>query len=67
MLFRSVYNRSDFEWAEEHARLVKKNCLLFLQPEFSVMEKMLPEIIGYAKQHPRWRISLQTHKFMQIP
>lgn len=62
-----VFNKSDFEWAEEHAQLVGRNCKLFLQPEWSKAEQMLPLIIDYVKDNPRWEISLQTHKFMHIP
>ncbi len=62
-----VYNQSDFVWAEEHAAAVDQNCLLYLQPEWSRQEQMLPRIIDYVKATPRWRISLQVHKFMQIP
>jgi 7-carboxy-7-deazaguanine synthase len=62
-----VFNKSDFDWAEKHASLVNKNCKLFLQPEYSVMGKMLPQIIDYIKSHTEWRISLQTHKVMMIP
>jgi len=62
-----VYNKSDFKWAEEHAEQVKPDCMLYLQPEWDRSEEMLPEIINYVKDNPRWKISLQTHKFMQIP
>lgn len=62
-----VYNKHDFEWAEEHAAHVSGNCKLFLQPEHSVLHRMLPLIIDYVKSHQRWTISLQTHKVMQIP
>ncbi|MEQ9439841.1 MAG: 7-carboxy-7-deazaguanine synthase QueE [Cyclobacteriaceae bacterium] len=62
-----VYNQSDFAWAEQFAERVNPDCQLFLQPEWSVSEKMLPRIIAYVKAHPKWRISLQVHKFMQIP
>lgn len=62
-----VYNKSDFQWAETHVNEVSDICQLYLQPEWSVQEKMLPQIIDYVKDHPVWRISLQTHKFMQIP
>jgi hypothetical protein len=50
-----------------HAARAGKNCKLFLQPEYSVSDKVLPLIIDFVKDHPEWRISLQTHKFMQIP
>lgn len=62
-----IYNKSDFAWAEQHAALVNKNCKLLLQPEWDKSETVLPLIIEYVKQHPQWQISLQTHKFMQIP
>lgn len=62
-----VFNKSDFEWAEEHAAKVNKACLLFLQPEWSKEARMLPLIIDYVKNNPRWRVSLQTHKYMDIP
>ena len=62
-----VYNQSDFEWAEEHASKVHADCVLFLQPEHSVFNKVMPLIVDYVKQNPKWRISIQTHKVMQIP
>jgi len=62
-----VFNSSDFEWAEQHAKEVSKECLLFLQPEWSKSAQMLPQIIDYVKAHPHWMISLQTHKYMNIP
>lgn len=62
-----VYNKHDFKWAETHAAEVPEHCQLFLQPEWSRHETMLPQIIDYVKANPKWRISLQTHKFMRIP
>ena len=62
-----VYNRSDFDWAEKHARAVTEKCELFLQPEWSREKEMLPAIIDYVKANPRWKISLQIHKYMNIP
>lgn len=62
-----VYNRSDFEWAEQHAAQVGASCELFLQPEWSRERELLPLIIEYVKQHPRWKVSLQIHKYMNIP
>lgn len=62
-----IFNKSDFRWAEQFAEKMSPQCQLFLQPEWSVAEKMLPQIIDYVKQNPQWRISLQTHKFLQIP
>ncbi len=62
-----VFNKSDFDWAEEHAQHVSKNCKLYLQPEWSKAEQMTPEIIEYVKNNPKWEVSLQSHKFMNIP
>lgn len=62
-----VFNKSDFAWAEEHARYVSENCKLYLQPEWSKSAEMTPLIIEYVMQNPKWEISLQTHKFLNIP
>lgn len=62
-----VFNKSDFEWAEKYAALVNKNCILYLQPEWDKADQVLPLIIDYVKQNPKWKISLQTHKYLQIP
>lgn len=62
-----VFNKSDFAWAEEYAEKVSADCQLYLQPEWDKSDAMLPLIIDYVKSNPQWRISLQTHKFMEIP
>lgn len=62
-----VYNKHDIKWAEEHAEKVNDNCKLYLQPEWSSREKIIPLIIDYVMENPKWNISLQTHKYMQIP
>ncbi len=62
-----VFNKSDFIWAEEHAKLVSENCKLYLQPEWSKASVITPLIIDYVKQNPKWEISLQTHKYLNIP
>lgn len=62
-----VYNKTDFAWAEENARHVNDNCKLYLQPEWSVADKVNPLIIDYIKQHPRWELSLQIHKYINVP
>lgn len=62
-----VFNQSDFQWAEDNAKKVSSTCKLFLQPEYSVLDKMLPAIIEYVKKNPNWRIGLQAHKVMNIP
>ncbi len=62
-----VYNKHDFQFAEEHAQQVGKDCILYLQPEWSVRDKVTPMIVDYVMQHPKWRVSLQTHKYLNIP
>ncbi|MEY2586776.1 MAG: hypothetical protein RLY11_625 [Bacteroidota bacterium] len=62
-----VYNRSDFDWANHYAGMVKNECLLYLQPEWSKSSELNPLIVEYIKQHPQWLLSLQTHKFLDIP
>ena len=62
-----IYNKHDFIWAEQNASKVSPSCKLYLQPEWSRSSEMLPQIIDYVMQNPKWNISLQTHKFMNIP
>jgi len=62
-----IYNKSDFQWAEEHAAKVSDKCALYLQPEWSKEKEMVPLIVDYVKTHPHWKISLQVHKYMNIP
>lgn len=62
-----VFNKHDFIFAEEQAKMVNKDCMLFLQPEWSKREKMTPLIVDYVMEHPKWKISLQTHKYLNIP
>ena len=62
-----VYDISDFAWAEENAKKVNENCKLYLQPEWSNIDNILPAIIQYVKDNTKWNISLQSHKFMNIP
>ena len=62
-----ISHPSDLEWANKHAEKVLDSCHLFLQPEWSKTEKLLPLIISYVKGNLKWKISLQTHKYMQIP
>ncbi|MBJ6144661.1 7-carboxy-7-deazaguanine synthase QueE [Hymenobacter sp. BT559] len=62
-----VFNDSDFKWAEEHAALVPSTTRLYLQPEWSRAARMTPALIEYVKANPRWQVSLQTHKYLDIP
>lgn len=62
-----IEQEEDFAWAEQNAREVSKKCRLYLQPEWSRSEEMMPRIVEYAKAHPAWNISIQSHKYMRIP
>lgn len=62
-----VYNKDDFRFAEEQAQRVSKNCILYLQPEWSKRDKVIPEIVDYVMKNPKWKVSLQTHKYLNIP
>lgn len=62
-----IYHPSDLKWAEDHARQVTDKCVLLLQPEWSKREKITPLIIDYIQKNPRWKLSLQTHKYVNIP
>ncbi|GAA4236091.1 7-carboxy-7-deazaguanine synthase QueE [Postechiella marina] len=62
-----VYNNDDFRFAEEQAEKVNKDCILYLQPEWSKRDKVVPEIVDYVMANPKWKVSLQTHKYLNIP
>jgi len=62
-----IYNKNDFKFAEEQASKVNEKCVLFLQPEWSNQEKMTPLLVDYVMQNSQWKISLQTHKYLNIP
>ncbi len=62
-----IYNKHDFIFAEEQAAKVNPNAILFLQPEWSKKEEMTPLIVDYVMKNPKWRVSLQTHKYLNIP
>ncbi len=62
-----VFNKSDFDWAEKHARLVSPGCKLYLQPEWDKAVTVTPMIIDYIKEHPQWQLSLQIHKYINVP
>lgn len=62
-----VFNKTDFNWGEKYAALVPPTCRLYLQPEWSKAQEMTPLIVEYVMQHPKWEISLQTHKYLNIP
>jgi organic radical activating enzyme len=62
-----VFNKNDFKFAEEQAAKVGESCELFLQPEWSNREKMMSLIVDYVMKNPKWKVSLQTHKYLNIP
>jgi organic radical activating enzyme len=62
-----IFNKSDFKFAEQNAKHTNPDCKLYLQTEWSKSEQMIPLIVDYVKEHPDWKISLQTHKYLDIP
>jgi organic radical activating enzyme len=62
-----IYNRHDLAFAKAESQKVSPNCKLYLQPEWSVREKMIPIITEFVMEHPEWQVSLQTHKYLNIP
>jgi organic radical activating enzyme len=62
-----ITGEGDLKWAIKNGDKVPSGCKLFLQPEWSRREAVLPVIIKFVKEHPRWMISLQSHKYMRIP
>lgn len=62
-----IHNKHDFQFAEEQAAKINGNAILFLQPEWSKKEEMTPLIVDYVMNNPKWRVSLQTHKYLNIP
>ena len=62
-----VYNKDDFRFAEEQAKRVGKDCVLYLQPEWSKRDLMMPLMVDYVLANPQWKVSLQTHKYLKIP
>ena len=62
-----IFNISDFDWAEKYAALVSPACKLYLQPEWDKATEMTPQIIDYIKANPKWELSLQIHKYINVP
>jgi organic radical activating enzyme len=62
-----IFNQSDFSWAEKHAALVSNGCKLYLQPEWTKASVVTPLIIDYIKHNPKWELSLQIHKYINVP
>jgi len=62
-----IYNKSDFGWAEQHASQVLPGCKLYLQPEWAKAADVMPLIVEYIKKNPQWELSLQIHKYINVP
>ncbi len=62
-----ITSKSDFKFAEAQAKKVTKKCILYLQPEWSKRVKVIPLMVDYVMNNPKWKISLQTHKYLNIP
>ena len=62
-----VHNKNDFQYAEEQRKNLSSDCKLYLQPEWSKASEMMEEIVEFVKENPKWSVSLQTHKYMNIP
>lgn len=62
-----IFNKHDLVWSEELKTKVKKDCKLYIQPEWDKRNDVLPIMIDYVKKNTEWTISLQTHKYLNIP
>jgi 7-carboxy-7-deazaguanine synthase len=62
-----IFNKSDFKWAEEYAAQVTPTCKLYLQPEWSKEKEIIPLMVDYIKENPKWEMSLQLHKYINVP
>ena len=62
-----IHNQNDFKFAEEQSQFVGDDCILFLQPEWSKREHIMPQMVDYVLKNPKWKVSLQTHKYLNIP
>jgi organic radical activating enzyme len=62
-----IFNKTDFDWAEKYAAQVSPSCKLYLQPEWDKAAQVTPLIIDYIKAHPQWELSLQVHKYINVP
>jgi organic radical activating enzyme len=62
-----IFNKSDFAWAEKYAALMSSDCKLYLQPEWDQAAIVTPLIIDYIKEKPQWELSLQIHKYINVP
>jgi len=61
-----VVNRNDLAWAQTHAARCHETARLLVQPEWDTPRSM-DLIVEFVKANPQWSVSLQTHKFLNIP
>ncbi|BAQ65318.1 7-carboxy-7-deazaguanine synthase QueE [Geminocystis sp. NIES-3709] len=60
-----IDNNNDFIFAELEAKKIPNNIPKYLQPQWD--NPLSQELIfNYILDHPEWRLSLQTHKFMGV-
>jgi len=62
-----VFNKSDFDWANSFVNDVNTDCKKYLQPEWEKSDAMTPLVIEYIKSNPSWELSVQLHKYIQVP
>ncbi len=62
-----IYHKTDLAWAEKYAAQMKQDCKLYLQPEWGKASVITPLIVEYIKSHPKWELSLQIHKYIDVP
>ena len=63
-----INNIADIRWAQSHAdKITNDNAMLYLQPEWSKSDEIIPKILSFLQENPQWRLSLQTHKYLNIP
>ena len=62
-----IFNKSDFDWAEQNANFVSDDCKLYLQPEWDKVNEITPLLIEYIKRNPKWQLCLQIHKYINVP
>jgi 7-carboxy-7-deazaguanine synthase len=62
-----IFNKHDFEWAEQYAAQVSRDCQLYLQPEWDKKETIMPLMVAYIQQNPKWKMAVQMHKYIHVP
>lgn len=62
-----IFNKHDFKWCKEQASNVLEHCELYLQPEWDKQDEHTEQLVEFIKDNPKWKLSLQTHKYLDIP